>query len=551
MPEPVRVARNVMIFSYFKNIFRQKTDSSQADHADGYIKYGPLDNFPIKLAKLIEDSTTGSACLSTLTDFIEGNGFSSDNFSETKINARGETFGELHSKVSESIAKNEGFYINVKYSATGKKTEFYFLPFENCRLEMPDKNGDIQFIQYNPYFGTSLYKKSQTERYRIYNPKAAAAQLKSDGPNFLGQVYYYATNKALHRFYPEPEYYSAADWFEVDAGIGGYWKNNLKNSFLQSVIFKIIGDPTQESKDPKYQVKNTVTGEYESKTTVGQAWSDTMSENFSGVDRLGNIMTFWANSKDEFPDIQAFPSDAKAEIFKIIQETTTKNITIATKVPAILANIQEGVSIGGDGKTIQAAVKLMQQRVVKKHHILERTYKELLSESVITTTEEINIVHYDPYPEDAMLDPSIWQELTPEERRLWISKNTDIELLNKQAPAQPAPPAQPPPATNVNPKAVLYNNYPDAAKANAARALKYKDNGQLRCGTKNGWAWAERLSKGEAFSYKEIKRMKNFLVKNEQYKNMPFERCEPVMYHMWGGKAFQDWAENKVQEVEG
>jgi len=140
-------------------------------------------------------------------------------------------------------------------------------------------------------------------------------------------------------------------------------------------------------------------------------------------------MTFWANVKEEFPEIQAVPTDVKAEIFKVVNDQTTKNITIATKVPAILANIQEGVSLGGDGKTIQAAVKLKQQRVVKKHHLLETTYTELLNNSTMQPSEVISIVHYDPYPEDVTVDPLIWAEMTPEERRNWIKKNTDIELI--------------------------------------------------------------------------------------------------------------------------
>ncbi len=536
-----------MLLQVFKNLFKQKADSSQVEHQDGYIKYGSLDNFPLKLAKLIEDSPSGSACLSTLSDFIEGNGFSSADISKIIINKKRQTLGWLHSMVSDSFANNEGFYINVKYSGVGKKTEFYFLPFENCRLEMPDEGGDIQHIYYNAFFGDSMYKKQQTKIYRTYNPDPAVvqSQIKTDGKKFLGQVFFYGTNKALHRFYPEPQFYSAADWFEVDAGIGEYWKNILKKGFLQSLIFKVIGDPLLPSTDPAHQTTDTTTGETKSTMTIGEAWSELMAEKFGGSEKSADTMTFWANVKEEFPEIQAVPTDVKAEIFKVVNEQTTKNITIATKVPAILANIQEGVSLGGDGKTIQAAVKLMQQRVVKKHHLLETTYTDLLTNSTMQPSEVISIVHYDPYPEDVTVDPLIWTEMTSEERRNWIKKNTDIELIATATP--PAVPAQPP----LNgPTGVLYNNYPDGAKANAARALKFKESGSMRCGSKMGWDLAARIAEGGAVSYKEIKRMRNFLTKHEQFKNDPFERCEPVMYHMWGGKAMQDWVEGKVKEQE-
>lgn len=553
----------------FLNLLRQPAERSQVQTDQDHITYGPNDNFPLELAKMVEESPTGSACIDTLADFIEGNGFSNEDWGKTVINDKGETLAELHAKVSDSWALNEGFAINIKYSRAGTKTELYFLPFENCRLGMPDKKGKISKIYYNAYFGTNQYKKAQTKCFDTYNPDplVISAQQTQDGNKYLGQVLFVGSTKALHRFYPEPKYYSAEKWFKVDHLIGEYWKNNLDNNFLQSIVFKIIGNPTEPSNDPDHLVKNETTGEYEPDKTYtrGQAWSEMMSENFSGAKRVGNIMTFWADNKDEFPSIEAFPSDAKSEVFKVIEELTAKKITVATKVPGILANISNGVQLGSDGAEIQAAVKLMQSRVVKKHHLLERTYTDLFKnwKEKVDSLGPIKIIHYDPYPEDVTVDDKIWDEMTSEERRLWIKNNTDIELLEaevvEQEPAQTALPAEQPlpdpkkPAPNnlsLNPKALLFDSYPEAARKNAKRALDHKSSSSVRCGSKFAWEKAERIAKGFPLSYREVKRIKNYLSKNEQFKNNTWSNgCEAVLYHSWGGKEMQDWCEAKINEV--
>ncbi|HZI25022.1 MAG TPA: hypothetical protein VFD46_08095 [Chryseolinea sp.] len=519
------------------SLIRQPATSGQINKQSNYILYGENDAFPLKLSKAVEESPATSACISTLADFIEGDGFSVPEVGKIIVNKRGETFDDIHCQISTSFATYEGFALNVKYSILGKITELRVMSFENCRLSVPDAAGNISKIHYNPYYGTGDYRIQQTVIYDAYDPDPAVVQyqIKRDKNKYKGQIYYVGTTKALHRFYPQPEYYSAKFWMSVDSLIGSYWFNNLENGFLQSVIFKLIGDPSLPSKNPRYQDANG-----NSTKTVGEEFSDMMSERFSGAERVGNIMTWWAANKEEFPEVQAFPSDAKADVFTSVQKATIQNITISTKVPAILANISEGVSLGSDGNTILAAVKLMQQRVVKKHHYLERIYTQLFSNWKDPVNYEISILHYSLYESDNTVDDNIWQEMTSEERRNWIKKNTNIELVDIVQTQQ----AQ-------NFKDVSYSNYPQGARDNAKRALSHQDTAKVKCGTKMGWDIAKTLVDGTPITYKMIKRIKNFLNTHEGVKNNSFsDNCDTVLYHAWGGKEMQDWVNEKVKEVE-
>jgi hypothetical protein len=251
-------------------------------------------------------------------------------------------------------------------------------------------------------------------------------------------------------------------------------------------------------------------------------------------------MVFWANNKEEFPQIEAFPSAANVQIFDTLQVLTTKNITIATKVPAILANIHEGVSLGGDGNTIQAAVKLMQQRAQKWQAVLEQQYTKIFDNWYKPIQTEIEIVDYDPFPIESTVDPVIWAELNPETKNKWIQENTSIEIVETVQPQ-----------VQVNPTNVLYNSYPDKSKANAKKALKWNEQSPGQCGTKMGWSLAQSIADGQALSYKTIKRLARYLKNNEKHMNKPFnESCDTVLFHAWGGKEMMEWSSAKIKEVE-
>lgn len=402
-------------------IQREIAYTTQIDSTDQYIPYfDHSDVFPVELNNLVTGSPTATSCISTLTDFITGEGFNQgEKLEQKKLNVQGLTFEQFHAIQAGSLAQFWGVATLVKYNNVGQITELTDLPFSNCRLGVPDSKGVISKIKYNPYFGTALYKRSDTIEYDVYNPDHAVEQALKQGSKFKGQVAWFGIRDKKHPFYPVPDYYTAKHWMRVEKNAGIYFDENLENGFLNSAIIKLFGDPNDPS-GLKDSDGNDI--------PKGKAFNTEMTQNFSGAKRVAKIMAFWANNKDEFPTVEAFPSNAGADMYRVQDDHATKKITIATKVPSILANINEGVSLGGDGNTIRAAVKLMQQRVKRMQNILLAYYKELLSRMVVPVTEAMTIVPYNPFPELESIDPQIWAEMSTEERRKWIQDHTEIEI---------------------------------------------------------------------------------------------------------------------------
>lgn len=95
-----------------------------------------------------------------------------------------------------------------------------------------------------------------------------------------------------------------------------------------------------------------------------------------------------------------------------------------------------------------------------------------------------------------------------------------------------------------------YDDYPEAAKNNAQRALDWAEkNGWGDCGTAIGKARANQLAKGEPISEETIARMASF-ARHEQNSSTPYgEGCGGLMWDAWGGDAGIEWAQNKLESI--
>lgn len=530
----------------FKNLWRQPVRRENLTY-DKYLPYfDDFDNFPLKWHKAISDSPSATACVSTIQDFLEGFGFSDTALEKKIVNSRGETMFQIHQRTTKDFGEFEGFFWRFMYDATGKITEWDVLPFENCRLGKPDDKGFISKILYNPYFGTSDFKISKdTVHYDTYAPKNVRLQMLEQGDKYKGQVLFVGTTNALSRFYPLPEAHSAYKWMRTEAGVADYHEDNINNGFLQPFMLIMKGNPNEASKNPEY----TSVPEGERKTRA-QEFDEVVSSNFMGAKRVGNMWVQWVENPDEKPETLTFPSNNSGDQFLQLDQQATKKITVAFKVPSILANINEGVSLGGDGNMIRVAVKLMQQRVVKKQRILTDAYSQVLANFSTPYVQDIVIVPYNPYPELEVLDDKIWDALTVEERRKWIEENTEIELFDDElvteSPEAPTPIAATPRVLNAVPV-----SFPDKIRANVKKSLEYQDKMGIPCGGKAGRQVSEDIMNNVNMGQRQLKRIYSYLKKNEKFSNSAYsEGCGAIQYQAWGGKEMFDFLEVELKRLD-
>jgi len=523
------------------NLYRQVANRQQLTHNEYLPYFDYYDNWPLKWHQAISESSSASSCVSTIADFLEGFGFSDTDLEKRIVNSKGETFFQVHQATTKAFAEYEGFYWRFQYNAIGAITNWEVLPFENCRLGKPDDNGYISKIFYNPYFGTSFYSnnKKQTTEFDVYNPKAVSAQFAEQKTKYKGQVFFFGTTTALSRFYPMPEATAALKWMKIESGVSDYHEANINNGFLQPFMLNFIGQPDDPASNPEE-------GSNEKPITNAEALNDLISAEFMGAKRVGNMWVNWITKPEDAPIAVPMPSNNSGEMFITLDNQATKKITIAFKVPSILANINEGVSLGGDGNMVRVAVKLMQQRSIKKQRILTDAYSKVLSAFSTPYREPIVIVPYNPFPELEILDDKIWNAMSVEERRKWIQDNTEIELTDTSVadPAQAAP-AQ---AKMLN---AIPIGFPDKVRNTVKKTLEYKEKMGIKCGGAAGLEVAQKILNNESLGHKQLKRIHSYLKKNEQFSNALLnEGCAAIDYNAWGGKEMFDFLEVKLKDID-
>ena len=104
-----------------------------------------------------------------------------------------------------------------------------------------------------------------------------------------------------------------------------------------------------------------------------------------------------------------------------------------------------------------------------------------------------------------------------------------------------------------------YNDYPESAKNNACKAIKWKEEhgDEVQGMTQVGWIRANQLCKGENISEETIARMSGFQRhrKNSEvapeFKSTPWKDKGYVAWLGWGGTTGIEWASKKLETIRG
>jgi hypothetical protein len=152
------------------NIIRkQPAPTIIKDRVDDTLLWGAANAKPFEIVTTINRSITGSACIRTFSQYLYGNGFMSESLASAKVNST-LTFDGLLRSITSPFTKFSGFAFNVKYNAEFKIRLIYPMPFESLRLGIPDEEGNISHLVYNPYFGTAEYDKKYNQVFDTFNP---------------------------------------------------------------------------------------------------------------------------------------------------------------------------------------------------------------------------------------------------------------------------------------------------------------------------------------------------------------------------------------------
>lgn len=401
---------------------------------EGTLIWGECDDLPVSILRAIANSPTATACIGKLEMFTAGSKFSDEGLMSMPINKDGDTLWDLHCQIVSYFVSLDAFSVNFKFNSEGKITNAYNLPVDGCRFMAEVETEEITGLKFNPYFGTSLYRRSYTEEYSLFDAESLNAEIKKKGTKFNGQVYFHGTKRPLYKHYPVPSFWSAQDWIYSDAKMATYVKKVLDNGFFQSVLMKVIGDPNKPSKHPDSAYEETGTDNVKRtkyKYTEGQMFDKMMAQGFSGVEKAAKAMVTWSLNKDQATTIEAFPVNVDFDFVEGILINTMREIAGAMETPGVLINLPDTASPLSGQDSLPNAISFAQANTAPKRNKLENFYNNILLPNLAKKTKvKVKIEQYSPVKVQVSVDDKFWNWMNEAEKIKFIEKNEPaIELV--------------------------------------------------------------------------------------------------------------------------
>lgn len=293
--------------------------------------YGEFDNLPNTIIAAVNNSGTATACISRLDQFIQGDGFISEQLNKVKANSK-QSLKDVLGEQSLNAAFLKGYALRLVFNVEGKIAKVYNLDINTLR-----KVGGK--FEYNPLMGEVGKIENETRVIPEFDidcdpakrRAVIADQIKKYGEQ-VGEVLY-VFKKGLGRYYdvyPVPDYYSAIEDIIADGKLSQLDLRNITQGFRTPVIIS-TGPIDDQNED---EDGNTA-----------QDFFDQSLESFTGED--ASPILHLKGATDEFK-----PTVTVINLAEILDQTDKTSERISKRVarnmgvPDVLIGIAHAGSLG-------------------------------------------------------------------------------------------------------------------------------------------------------------------------------------------------------------
>lgn len=335
--------------------------------------YGNDNLYPQNLQRITSASGTAELCLNRYAKFIEGFGFNNDQLANTVVNRAGTTADELLHDIAGDVARFGGFALHINYNVFCEVSDIYFVPFEQCRLEEEDDNGNVAHIVLHPDWtgnktrsGKKLTVYERTiERINVYNPDPKVVMdeiLNASGiENYRGQILYCSMDGKYH--YPTPIYDSIITEISTDEGLGNIKYRNVRNNFL--VACMLIGKKGVPKVDDN------------GNEVERQMISDEDLVAFQGDERASKIMYVELENDEDEPKVVEFPTKNYDKEFSVTDASVIERI-YSQFHQELFYSIRIG-KLGFSGQVMQDAYQYYAGEVTNEQRFIVRALTDIFS----------------------------------------------------------------------------------------------------------------------------------------------------------------------------
>jgi len=339
----------------------------------GWVSFGVNNLFPQYLRELSESSPVhGSLCIS-IGDMIAGKGITS-NLGQDRVEAL-DVYGQYYA-ASHDFKKYGGYFVEVIYSNDRKSiAKLRHLPFEECRIAVEGEDEVIIGIYHSEDWANTRKKKNRPTFIPKFNPSMAVQE-----PSQVLWRFTYTSGQ----IYPNPDYWSAVNYIELERQIGIYHVNNILNGLFPSFIISFFNG--QIPPDQQWDMKND--------------WERLLT----GARNAGKfLMTF--NERDTpKPDITAFPLSDADKQYTFLSEESTNKVMIAHRITTpLIFGIRTNTGFGSNKDEMATGLEIFINQVIEPaQRLIIEGFTEILSFEIPNI--ELTVIPNTPLAEQVQVD---------------------------------------------------------------------------------------------------------------------------------------------------
>lgn len=325
---------------------------------NGYIRFGVDNLYPQLINQLYYTSPLHSAIVDFKVNATIGGGY------ELKVDANASAMEKVDvysfekriklDRVLETLTKDDVMhnrvYFKLRFNEIGDLIEIKHVGAEKVRK---NKDGTTYSLCYD--------WSSQIDIETIYPYDFRRFQKEC--------LYIYEKNCVGQDVYPLPSYTSAFNWAFLDGEMSYLQKSNILNSIFPS--FAILFPKKPQSEEEKNAIRKTV-------------------EQGKGARNGGKTLAFFANAKDQLPEIQAIPTNANDNLFQTTTESIDSKICQAHTIDPILMGIRVSGKLGSGSDIKQSYTIFEKNVIIPQKNRIERIVNELFKIGKVKATFSLN-----------------------------------------------------------------------------------------------------------------------------------------------------------------
>ena len=328
----------------------QPVSSVERVDRGGWVAFGVNNLFPQYLRELSESSPVhGSLCIS-IGDMIAGKGITT-NIGQERVDAL-DVYGQYYA-ASHDFKKYGGYFVEVIYSNDRKSiAKLRHLPFEECRIAVEGEDEDVIGIYHSEDWANTRKKKNRPTFIPKFNPSMAV--------NEPSQVLW-KFNYTSGQIYPNPDYWSAVNYIELERQIGMYHVNNIMNGLFPSFIISFFNG--QIPPDQQWDMKKD--------------WERLLT----GARNAGKFLMTFNERETPKPDITSFPLSDADKQYQFLSEESTNKVMIAHRITTpLIFGIRTQTGFGSNKDEMAIGLEIFNNQVIEPaQRLIIKGFTEILS----------------------------------------------------------------------------------------------------------------------------------------------------------------------------